>query len=319
MGACLGVCICTHNPRRDIFEKVLRAIADQTASKALYRVLIVDNCSSPPIASEECRILSEAGVVFRIVQETKCGLSCARIRAISETQEDWLLFVDDDNELDADFIARGLEVIQTNKEIGCFGGKLLLPDYLHPKLWVHPFLPYLGIKDCGNDAITVKSQHWGVWEPPGAGAFVHRSLLDIYRKRASEQATTFKLGRTGKKSLASCDDSLLMRGAFALGLACSYQPQIVLQHHIDPNRFKFVYLIRLLFAYGKSHVILDNLLDTAFIPPVYYSRLSNFIMLLAAVLIKNLKVSVRYAVCMATYHVGAFLEWKASLKKEGRT
>ena len=41
-----------------------------------------------------------------------------------------------------------------------------------------------------------------------------------------------------------------MRGAYGLGLSCSYEPSLRLEHHLDPRRFQLRYLARLLVGLG---------------------------------------------------------------------
>jgi glycosyltransferase involved in cell wall biosynthesis len=306
----LDICICTHNPRRDILDLVLQSIAQQTVEKSLYRVLIVDNCSAPALEPQDFASLANNGVTFRIVKEPRLGIVHARSRAIRETGEQWMLFVDDDNELDHYFVRKGLEIINQHSDLGCFGGKLLLPRYLIPPRWTKHLLPYLGIRDHGNSRITAKANHWGLWEPPTAGAFVRRSLLQLYLDRVNIDDTTHKLGRAGRKSLASCEDSLLMRGAYLADLASSYEPSLVLYHHLDPKRFSFSYFKRLMYAYGKSHVVLESLLGTVQGVPAYYAGLPALVRLLIWSFLKNVRFSFRHAICMSAYHLGAYAEWK---------
>jgi hypothetical protein len=46
-----SVVICTLNPRHDVFPRVLAALASQTLPAAAWEVVIIDNGSTPPLAS----------------------------------------------------------------------------------------------------------------------------------------------------------------------------------------------------------------------------------------------------------------------------
>jgi glycosyltransferase involved in cell wall biosynthesis len=306
----LDVCICTHNPRRSILDVVIKSLARQTVDQSLYRILIVDNSSSPPLQPGEFTRLYDAGISFTIVREPMSGISHARARAIAETDGEWILFVDDDNELELDYIANGLKIIENQKNLGCFGGRLILPSYLKPPRWMSNLLPYLAIRDNGNEPITNMANYWGQWEPPTAGAFVHRSLLDLYLHKTRENPLIHRLGRRGTKILSSCEDSLMMRGACEVDRFASYQPSLILYHHLDPRRFTFSYMRRLMYAYGKSHVVLESLLGTMQDPPPYYAHLSAVTRLIGSLFMKNIFGSLRHAVCMVFYHLGAYVEWK---------
>lgn len=258
----LDVCLCTHNPRPEILAKALASILKQTADGDLFRVLLVDNASEPPLDGALLTNFAQKGVAARMVREPRLGIAHARLCAILETNGEMLLFVDDDNELAPNYIAEGMSFAASHPDVGCFGGKLLLPTGPCPAAWIHPFLPYLAIKDIGDAPLVGKSATWESWEPPTAGAFIQRSVLDLYKQRAARDANIFKLGRSGSKNLSSCEDALIMSGSFSLGLANAYNPALVLHHHIDLKRFTFNYLIRLMYAYGVSNSILEELLHT---------------------------------------------------------
>jgi glycosyltransferase involved in cell wall biosynthesis len=308
----LDVCICTHNPRRNVLLTVARSIASQTVPCGVFGVLVVDNCSTPALSETDVRPIVEAGIEVRVVHEPLPGVIQARLRAVRETSAEWILFVDDDNELSHDFIETGLRIATSDTNLGCFGGKLLLADNLRPPTWVGRLLPFLGIKDAGDEPIVGHPDRWGLWEPPTAGAWVCRPMLELWRARVATSKGALRLGRVGGvdgKSLASCEDSLLMRGGAELGLAASYQPELILYHHLNPERFRFAYLIRLLYSYGMSHAVLDAVLPGRLTVPSYYRTPMDLLRLCAGILRADAWGSWRYALCMVAYHVGAFNEY----------
>lgn len=307
-GTVIDVCICTHNPRRDIFSLVLNSLVHQSAGKEEFRVLVVDNASIPPISDSRLEVLRKAGVEARLVREPLTGISRARLRAASETDGNWILFVDDDNELSSNYLSEGLIFICQYPEVGCFGGRLLLAENLKPQRWAIPFLPYLGIKDIGDEILIGKSECWGQWEPPTAGAFICRPLLEEYRKQAMVGLDVHKLGRRGRNDLASCEDSLIMRNAFRLNLSNAYNPKLVLHHHLDPRRFSFSYLIKLLRGYGVSHVILESILRGRQSVPTYYASVQAFMKTLLWVFLSERKKSLAFALGQVAYHIGAYQE-----------
>jgi glycosyltransferase involved in cell wall biosynthesis len=246
--------------------------------------------------------LRRKGIAARVVREDKKGVAQARFRAIRETKGDWLLFVDDDNELSVDYIAEGLRFIASRRDVGCFGGKLVLADGLRPSRWMRPYLPYLGIKDVGDDVIAGAADVWDVWEPPTAGAFVRRDLLEAYRSRVEEDERILQLGRKGRDGLASCEDSLMMRGAHSLGLLNAYVPQLSLKHHLDESRFRLGYLVRLLHGYGSSQVLLETLLRGKIEVPAHYRERRSFYRLLIQEFRRAGKESLAFGLGIAAYH-----------------
>ena len=58
-----------------------------------------------------------------------------------------------------------------------------------------------------------------------------------------------------------------MRMAHRVDLACSYQPELQVIHHLDNRRFKATYLFKLFYGYGRSYVLLERILGDS-LPPM---------------------------------------------------
>jgi glycosyltransferase involved in cell wall biosynthesis len=300
----LDVCICTHNPIPETFQIVLAALANQTLARAAYQVWIIDNASDPALTIADLHLLVRSGVTVQLIRETQLGLSHARFRACAATTGDLVIFVDDDNELAPNYLETALQIAAEHPEIGCFGGKLLLAPGLKCPPWVEPLLGFLAIKDLGPQVMSGCLPDWQVWEPPGAGVIVQRSVLDRYTERLNNLPQAFNLDRKGRHGLLSCGDSLMMKGAYELGLQCSYQPRLGLNHHLPIGRFKFSYLIRLMFGYGRSNVRLDYILNRTVTYPT-----------LGAIFTKMLENcrnqsfrSLRQALCLIALDLGQYYE-----------
>lgn len=309
--AMLDVCICTHNPRREIFQIVLKALANQTLSKEAYKIWIIDNASNPPINKSDIEVLDSAGVNYEIKLEKRLGLSYARWCAAEYTQGNIIIFVDDDNELASNYLETAIEIATSNPHIGCFGGKLLLPRDINYPVWVQPMLPYLGIKDLGNKVISNCTKYWGEWEPPGAGVVVRREVLELYVERLQNIPEAATLGHQGSRGLLSCDDSLMMRGAYELGLLCSYQPRLVLKHHIAPRRLKFTYLFKLLLGYGRSHVILESILGNSLSYVPLFQVIKSILGNLRHRIVNKEVNSILHVLCMMAWDLGYFYELRS--------
>jgi glycosyltransferase involved in cell wall biosynthesis len=301
----LQVCLCTHNPRPEIFNRVLTALRHQTRRLSV-EVVIVDNASQPPIEEWVCRNALGTDVALRIEREATLGIAAARVRAVEATTADWVLFVDDDTELLPDYIEQGLKIIADNPTIGCFGGKLVVPDYLSPRRWTLPLLPFLAIKDLGDEALTSLADEWRCCEPPTAGAFVRRPVLRRYlaTMRASQLAPA--LGRKGHNGLRSGEDALMMSGAYALGLSVSYQPALKLIHHLHPNRLRFSYLLRLMWGHGRTRLILDRIATAngGRTSALAHRSTASALRILFRSTIKEVRNSLRYACCMLAFRLG---------------
>lgn len=247
----LSVIICAHNPRPDLLSWTLKSIAEQTLPHSEWELIIVDNCSRPPISIEGI-LPSGLKATTRLIQEGEPGLSAARCAGIGVSQGDLIVFVDDDNFLDPDYLVHARAIATRHPELGSFGGKTEAYFECQPSDWLRPLLSNLGIRDYGPDPITSRESEWGYWEPIGAGMVIRREIgLEFVRFYRGQQEAR-QLGRKGD-SLASCEDSLMAHVSIQLGFANSYQPTLKLTHFIKDFRVLPSYLSRLMLAMGKSY------------------------------------------------------------------
>ena len=103
----LAAVICAHNPRRDYFSRVLNALRDQTLPKNQWELIIVDNASKVPLASDWDISWHPNG---RQVVESELGLAAARRRGMRETACELIVFIDDDNVLNSDYLSEALQI-----------------------------------------------------------------------------------------------------------------------------------------------------------------------------------------------------------------
>ncbi len=296
----LRICICTHNPKPTLFRQVLEAIATQT--QRAFDVLIVDNVSTPALDERVLAPLHAQNIPARIAREEAPGLIHARIRGIAESTSHWMLCVDDDNVLASNYVAEGLAFIEAHADVAAFGGKIVLPSGIRVPDAAKPFLPYLAIRDIGDEMLKGVSERWEIWEPPAAGAFVSRPVLEDFAAFVRANVFSAKLGRT-PGGFASCEDSLLMHSAYRLGLATAYNPRLQLHHHVDPRRFEFPNLVRLMDGYARSQPVLEYLLRGPTKTPSYYRTPMQAIMVALASGARDIRQSAQFAYARVRYHL----------------
>ncbi len=241
----VSVVICTRDPRPDVFTRVLASLDAQTAAD--FELLIIDNGSAPPLDLPD----------RRVIVEPEPGLTAARCAGIAASSGELLVFVDDDNFLAPDYVAHARRIATAEPRIGLFGGIATAELETPAARWKRPVLPYLGVRDHGPEPITAYADHWGEWEPIGAGMVARRAVAERFVRMVGESADARRLGRAGA-ALLSGEDALMARAAHRLGFACSYQPSLVLVHFIQSSRLRVRYLARLLAGHGRSYVLLDR-------------------------------------------------------------
>jgi glycosyltransferase involved in cell wall biosynthesis len=142
-----SVVICTRNPRPDVFPRVLAALASQTLPAVDWQIVVIDNGSTPPVSVTP----PPGSPSMRVVVEPQPGLTLARIRGIRESRGDLIVFVDDDNLLDPNFLKTALRVAASFPQIGVFGGRISGEFEVAPPGWLAPFLPHMALADFPRD------------------------------------------------------------------------------------------------------------------------------------------------------------------------
>ena len=108
----ISVIICTHNPRPNYLRRVLDALRRQTLPMDQWEVLIIDNASRGRLTAATWDLSWHPRA--RIVREEEIGLSVARMRGMKEAAADILVFVDDDNVLDPDYLMQLLAAFRND-------------------------------------------------------------------------------------------------------------------------------------------------------------------------------------------------------------
>ena len=247
--------ICTYNPDPKLLDWAIDSLASQTLAAASFEVIVVDSASSPPVDAAAC---ARKGLNLRVVRENTPGLVAARCRGIREAGADLLVFVDDDNFLEPDYLEQALRIARGEPGIGAFGG---IADAVLQKsipAWKKDLLPHLGIRDHGSECITQHSDVWGPWEPIGAGLVCRRDVARRFVEFVERNAASGSLGRNSGNFMSG-EDTLLSRVGGWAGYACSYQPSLRLRHYMKPKRLRITSLIRTLIGHGRSYVVVERL------------------------------------------------------------
>lgn len=252
----ISVITCTYNPRQDYLDKVLKALAAQTLSLDQWEFLLIDNASDRPLAAEID--LSWHPNAYHIREET-LGLTPARLRGIQEAQSELLIFVDDDNILDSDYLEVALQISKQWHTLGAWGGEIQGEFEQTPSDWAIPYLIYLGIRELQRDQWS-NLLHQHETTPCGAGLCVRRSVACRYAEMVQHDSRRAGLDRKGKK-LTSCGDTDLAFTACDIGLGTGLFKALKLTHLIPSNRLQEDYLLNLVENLEYSHRILDSFRD----------------------------------------------------------
>jgi len=249
---CISVIICTHNPRHDYLDKVLKALRVQTLSSELWELLLIDNASEKPINLE---INLDWHPQARHIREEELGLTPARLRGIKEARAELLVFVDDDNVLDLDYLETALKISKDFPVLGVWGGQSPPGFDEPPPEWSEPYWHMLAIDQFDRDRWS-NVPYTGT-NPCGAGMCVRRMVAEKYADLACNDPKRMNMDRKGK-SLISCGDTDLAFTACDLSLGMGQFASLKLTHLMPVERLQEDYLLKLAQANGYSSVVLRS-------------------------------------------------------------
>src|SRR5579863_8037322 len=121
----ISVIICCFNSSTRITPTLLHLYNQKDIPLSSWEIIIVNNCSTDNTAEKAAQLwesFSSNKPRFSIVNESTPGLSAARQKGIAESYFDYVLFCDDDNWLDENYLRVALNIMQNNPLIGALGG-----------------------------------------------------------------------------------------------------------------------------------------------------------------------------------------------------
>jgi len=250
----ISVVICTHNPRSAYLARCLDALRRQTFPRDRWELLVVDNCSNEPLAARVDLSWHQNG---RLVREDKLGLTPARLRGIRETTGDLLVFVDDDNVLDIDFLEVAARTATERLFLGSWSGQCRPEFEQLPPDWTRRYWGNLVIRAFDRD-VWSNLPRLGETMPCGAGLCVRRDVALHYIHLHESGQRSFQFDRTGT-SLNSGGDNDLAGCACDVGLGVGLVCSLKLVHLIPRERLTEDYLARLSEGIQFSSILLDSL------------------------------------------------------------
>jgi glycosyltransferase involved in cell wall biosynthesis len=250
--ALISVVVCSHNPRDAYLARCLNGLRSQTLDMKSWELLLIDNASDQPLKFKADISWHPNG---RHVSESDLGLVRARCRGIEASTGEILIFVDDDNVLDSDYLLKAVELSDKWPILGAWGAGVISPEFeVEPAAHLKEFLPSLAIRRVAaprwsNVLPCVDATPWG------AGLCVRRSVADAYW-RLGQESKHPTIGRVGSV-LLSGDDVELCYVASQLGLGVGTFPELKLLHLIPRERISESYFVKIAEGTKISNILLD--------------------------------------------------------------
>ena len=251
-----AIIICSYNPERNIFQRLLTAVLNFDVTSPPHEVIIIDNNSSPALAQQDYiqSFLSQKSN-SKILSENTPGLTAARIAGIKEANADWIVFFDDDNEPDINYLKGTDNLLKKNPEIGISGPGIITVEFLSKNKYTHEesvkklFQERETKKDLiGNNLFEDDPNTF----PHGTGMILNRKIAISYIEMV--ESKLFTANDRTNKSLSSAGDTQILYLAMKQGYKSGTSPNIMLNHLISSNKTKLRYMLRLIYSLESGHI-----------------------------------------------------------------
>ena len=238
----LCVILCAHHPHAGRLARTLAGLAAQSLPLVDWELLFVDNGSAPPLAPDLAWHPRA-----RVLREPTLGLTPARLAGIRAATAPVLVFVDDDNVLDPNYLAAAVERFAASPTLAAAGGPVVPEWETPPAVWTEEFHGLLALRDLGPTTQVAPGgplAPWPTFAPVGAGLVIRRSHACAYAEQIARDPRRRALDRAGA-SLASGGDNDLVFTTLHAGGDVAYFPELRLTHLIPAARLDAAYLARL--------------------------------------------------------------------------
>lgn len=238
----ISVILPTHQPDQGRLARTFGGLRAQTLGRTQWELIVVDNASAP-----SRRPVVPADLGARVVEEPVAGLTRARLRGLAAAQGELLVFVDDDNVLEPDFLAHATGHFGSNRDLAAAGGPVLPEFEVTPPTWTREFHGLLALRDLGPRTLLTTGgpgTPWPAHAPVGAGLCIRRDAAERHADSLRRSPSNWIRDRTGR-ALSSGGDNDLVFTALHAGGTIGYFPDLRLTHLIPAARLESSYLGRL--------------------------------------------------------------------------
>jgi len=234
------VALCTHNHA----DRLVRTLEDLSAlelPKARWELVIIDNASRDETPELLSRHEWPAGWSIRVIREEKLGLSNARNRAILEARGEYLIFIDDDETPDSDWLCAYERLIET-KQLDAFGGRIrVLFEDARPTWLQDDLLGFLGELNRFDSITHLTAPSTSFY---GGNFGFRKSVID---RVGGFDAT---LGRKGNDNTGG-EEVDFYRRLLSAGYKVWWTPEAVIYHRIQAVKLSRRYFLDLHFCQGR--------------------------------------------------------------------
>lgn len=242
--------ICCYNSSQVIRPTILSLGALEYNSSDRIEIIVVDNNCSDDTIKIITSEWNNPDINLSIVKEKEPGLMNARKKGVDNIKNDIVVFIDDDNILDKNWLINLDKVYSSNANVGCVGGRVVPLDSNEYPWWFGKFQSVYACGDQAEDSMIVSKTRMTLF---GAGLSFRSNIIKNIFNEGNRLLLT---GRTNNCLLRGDDSELCMRCLMS-GFDVYYSKKLLIHHNILPGRVNWDYVSRARFGGGVAEIILS--------------------------------------------------------------
>jgi len=254
----VSVVICCYNSAK-LLPATLEHLSRQKTRKYVdWEVVIVNNASTDntsEVAATEWKKYPDCKGSLKIAYQPIPGLAAAREKGIEESKYEYIVFCDDDNWLDENFVQNVVRLMRSNSDIAIAGAETQEVCEVDPPEWFHKWKNWsYAVGEQFERPGDITWSRGFVW---GAGMVLRREALEKLYGDGFKSLLTDRKG----KELASGGDTEICYAMRLAGWRIWYDPELKLKHYMTAPRLKWEYFLKLWKGFGVSTAGLDTYLN----------------------------------------------------------
>lgn len=246
-----SIIICSYNPDDRLLKRCLNAVQLLNIDGFTAEIILVDNNSDVPLVNLPyvTSFLNERPA-SKVIHVKMQGLNYARMAGIKASKGNYIVFFDDDNEPDMQYLQALRKLHQNYGHVAAWGPGHVDVDFID------------GIVDSGiahyareafqerheTHTTYANQRSWQACYPFGTGLCLNKSYFEEYISLVEKGQ--FSLSDRKGNQLSSGGDTQMVLYSISKGTAAGVCPDLKLIHMVPGKRTTFEYLKRL--TYGTS-------------------------------------------------------------------
>jgi glycosyltransferase involved in cell wall biosynthesis len=240
------VLICTYNRAADLAQALACTLAQETAGRFTYEVVVVDNNSTDDTRQVVERLIAAGHSNLRYLFEGRQGRCHALVLGVSEARGSIYALSDDDVIVERDWLRTIVDTFSARPDIAFLGGKVLPLWDAQPMPWLTPMhWSAIALSDYGDQPLVVDRDHQICLL---AGAFRTGAVRAVGGYRGNLGVSKDKIGGT--------EDVDLFARLYRSGYRGLYLPTLAIRHRVTANRTTKAYHRRWHVGHGRFYAVM---------------------------------------------------------------